>query len=202
MHQNFEQYRGFIFDMDGTLLDTMPAHLKAWQITAKEFGFPFDLNWLHGLGGMPSKKIVAEINRVHGLDLTPETVSQFKMKTFAENSNDISVINVTEQILQKYYNCKAIAIGTGSQRESAQRLLTQTGVIDKIDVIVAANDVVGHKPEPDTFLLAAERLNLEPVQCVVFEDTLLGLQAAHAAGMDCYLVVGDSLEFHKKSPNQ
>lgn len=63
---NFSLYEGFIFDMDGTLLDTMPAHLTAWEATAKHFDFPFDVQWLYGLGGMPSAKITMHINKKLG----------------------------------------------------------------------------------------------------------------------------------------
>ncbi len=72
---NFSLYEGFIFDMDGTLLDTMPAHLAAWEATAKHFDFPFDAQWLYGLGGMPSAKITTHINKKLGLTLDPDRVA-------------------------------------------------------------------------------------------------------------------------------
>ncbi len=185
--------------MDGTLLDTMPAHLAAWQATAERFEFPFSQEWLHSLGGMPSFKIVVEINKLHGLSLDPKTVSQFKMDTFAAMELHGDIIGCTYTVLEEYLGVKKIAVGTGSQRESAMRLLSHSDLLDKLDVVVTATDVENHKPFPDTFLMAAERLGLDASECVVFEDTELGKRAAHAAGMDCVMVEGEELIFYPKA---
>ena len=68
--------------MDGTLIDTIPAHVQAWQQTAQEFGFHFEASWLHSLGGMPSYKIAGEVNSKYGLSLDSQALSKFKMAPF------------------------------------------------------------------------------------------------------------------------
>ncbi len=185
--------------MDGTLLDTMPSHLAAWQATAERFEFPFDQEWFHSLGGMPSFKIVVEINNLHGMSLDPESVAKFKMETFAALELQGELISCTNMVLEEYLGVKKIAVGTGSQRESAMRLLSHSGLLDKLDAVVTASDVDNHKPCPDTFLMAAEQLGLVASECVVFEDTELGKRAAHAAGMDCIMVEREELVFYPKA---
>lgn len=196
MIEILEKYQGLIFDMDGTLIDTMPAHLNAWEETAKHFNFPFTREWIHSLGGMPSFKIAGEVNKLHGLALDTHQVSQFKMRVFAELEEHGEVIPQTYSLLNHFHGMKKLAVGTGSQRESAIRLLNKSGIIDKLDAVVTATDVDNHKPAPDTFIKAASELGLLPRQCVVFEDTKLGMQAAHAGGMDCVMVEGDELVFY------
>jgi len=196
MYKTLEKYQGIIFDMDGTLIDTMPAHLTAWAKTAQHFGFPFTKEWLHSLGGMPSFKIAAEVNAKHGMTLDPAEVSRYKMEAFAELDEHGSNISCTVDVLNHFNGQKKLAVGTGSQRESAIRLLTKAKLIELFHAVVTASDVDNHKPNPDTFLKAAELLELKPQECVVFEDTLLGLQAAHSAEMDCVLVEAGELKLY------
>ncbi|MDR9827644.1 beta-phosphoglucomutase family hydrolase [Vibrio sp. FNV 38] len=196
IYTQLEQYQGLIFDMDGTLLDTMPAHLLAWHRTAEQFGFLFDQDWFHSLGGMPSPKIVNEINHAQGLELNAKQVSGFKMSAFRAIKEKGQPIKVTLDVVRKMHGFRPLAIGTGSQRVNADALLLASGLLELFETVVTANDVENHKPNPDTFVLAASNMSCEPNQCVVFEDTELGKQAAHAAGMDCYMVEGEQMSFH------
>lgn len=193
---NLERYKGLIFDMDGTLIDTMPAHIEAWRSTADFFNFPYEPQWLHSMGGMPSYKIVGEINRKFGLELEPMAVAEHKMRAFTAIEETGALIPDTYAVFQHHLGSKKIAVGTGSQRISAEKLLSRVGVLDKLDAVVTATEVDNHKPHPETFLRACELLGLAPEDCVVFEDTHLGKQAAHAGGMDCILVTEHGLKFY------
>lgn len=196
MTLDLSHYKGLIFDMDGTLIDTMPDHIEAWRVTATHFHFPFEPQWLHSMGGMPSFKIVQKINDQFHLSLDPQQVAQYKMEAFSHLDTDSHLISSTYDIFCTYLGEKKIAVGTGSQRQSATKLLSQVSVLDKLDALVTASDVENHKPHPETFLRACELLNLLPQECIVFEDTLLGKQAAHAGGMDCVMVTEHGLEFY------
>jgi beta-phosphoglucomutase family hydrolase len=191
-----DRYKGLIFDMDGTLIDTMPCHVESWKETSEYFDFPYLPEWLHSMGGMPSLKIVAEINQRYGLSLDPKTVATFKQRIFSRLNCPSERIHRTCDILEHYSGMKKIALGTGSLRANAIKLLQQACLLDKFDAIVTASDVERHKPYPDTFLRACDLMQLQPDECVVFEDTSLGRQAAHSGGMDCILVTEQGLEFH------
>lgn len=180
---DLSEYKALIFDLDGTLVNSMPAHLEAWQHASQIHHFPFDKTWLGSKGGMPSRNIVKLINDRYELTLDPEQVSQTKARHFATIRDHCELIPATAKLLCNYYNKKKIAIGTGSQRKNALKLLQGKSIEHCFDVLISANDVSEHKPHPATFLAAAKALGVAPEQCVVFEDAELGFEAAHRAGM-------------------
>ncbi|WP_087017072.1 HAD family hydrolase [Thaumasiovibrio subtropicus] len=181
-------YQAVIFDMDGTLIDSMPSHLAAWQQTAAAFDFPFEPEWFYQLGGQPTTKTAVMLKAKYPIEASEETLVQTKYGHYEAIEQKGSLIASTHQVLLSVLGKKKVAIGTGSRRIHADELLSSNGVIDHFDAIVTANDVENHKPAPDTFLQAADNMGVAPAKCVVFEDTLLGVRAAQAAGMDCYLV--------------
>lgn len=175
--------KGLIFDMDGTLADSMPIHFKAWKLTAAENGFEYTEKQFLETAGMPTHKIVPVINKKLGLNLDPEKFSRRKEQLFLENIKDVKLIQPVADIVKEYYNRLPMSIGTGGKKEIAKLTLKILGFDKYFDIIVSAEDVVNHKPDPDTFLKCAELMKVRPEFCQVFEDGEMGLIAAEKAGM-------------------
>ncbi|MGF1681709.1 beta-phosphoglucomutase family hydrolase [Photobacterium minamisatsumaniensis] len=194
-------YKGIIFDMDGTLVDSMPAHLKAWEQTCAIHEVPFDAKWFYSLGGMPTIRTAQEINRRYRQNFDVKRLAETKCKFFDEIEFKGEIIESTYDLLLEHKENMKIAVGTGCRRFNAEPLLGDTGILPLLDALVTSDDVLNHKPNPDTFLEAAKRIGLNPKDCVVFEDTELGKTAALAAGMDCY-IVSQNGEIGELTPSQ
>lgn len=185
-YSEIKNYKGLIFDLDGTLINSMPYHALAWKQVAYEHGFDIDVNDIYAMGGSASRDIAAFYkNKGEPVGDIDEYVKR-KIDIFQEN---IPKIEVFQKIFNELKEAKSlgikIAIGTGTRTANATRILKEKDLFDYIDALVTADDVTRHKPNPDTFLVAAKRLELKPQDCLVFEDGQLGIKAALRGGFDC-----------------
>ena len=187
-------YQGIVFDMDGTLVDSMPAHMEAWRVTCEHYGYPFDLDYMNSLGGVPTQQTVVVLNEKFGMDRNPVEVARFKRETWEDMKLEPVIIPATMAVFEHYRPTMAIGIGTGAERPHAEHLLSAHGLLARIDSLVTATDVTHGKPHPETFLTVAQQMGIEPAKCVVFEDTEIGRQAATDAGMDCIMVKNGEIQ--------
>lgn len=178
------KYKGLIFDLDGTLANSMPIHLKAWQKAGAKYGFTYSEKDLNNYAGKSGVEIVHLINEKQSVLLDPDLVIAEKESNFLDNLHLVKPIDAVFEVFLKNYGSVPMAVGTGSFRRIALQILENIGIKDKVTYLVTADDVEHHKPLPDTFLQCAELINLNPKDCLVFEDAELGFQAAHNAGMD------------------
>jgi beta-phosphoglucomutase family hydrolase len=191
---DLSRYKGIVFDMDGTLIDSMASHATAWQHTCEFFGFPYDGPYINALGGVPSRDIVKLLNEKHGLDHNLDEVAEKKRQVWLDLDDNLSVIDDTFRVMLRYEGVLKMGIGTGSERNNAIRMLTQTGLLSRVETVVTASDVTHGKPHGETFLTVAKNMGLTAEECVVFEDTEVGRQAAQAAGMDCIMVIDGRIQ--------
>ncbi len=186
-----KQFGGYIFDLDGTLVDSMPTHYKAWRQALQNNGAPshvFLWDEFVAHGGMAAPDIVEDLNRTYDLHMEPLVVAAEKRARYDSmlESEQLPSIPETVELVRKLQaQGTPYAIGTGSAINGALATLRSAGIAELFTIIVTPDDVPPGrgKPEPDIFLLAAERMNVAPADCVVFEDAEPGIQAAIAAGM-------------------
>jgi HAD superfamily hydrolase (TIGR01509 family) len=176
-------FRAYLFDCDGTIADSMPLHYIAWKKALGEWNCAFDEELFYSWGGKPVREIVAVLNRMHGLNMPVEAVAERKEDLYLAQLPQLKPIPEVLDLIHAQHGRIPFAVVSGSRRNSVVGSLTALGLLDKFDTIVSAEDYQNAKPAPDAFLLAAARLGVAPADCLVFEDTDLGIQAATAAGM-------------------
>jgi len=178
-------FAGYIFDLDGTLVDTMPLHFRAWEGAMRQAGLasPLDEDLFYSLGGVPTRR-VAELMAAHyGLRIDPDAVFHHKESLFQDLQGDAQLIRPVADFARRVARTRPVAIASGGPRDIVRRSLELTGLAPLFPIVVSADDVVHGKPDPEIFLLAARLMKVEPARCLVFEDAEPGMRAAEAAGM-------------------
>ncbi|MDX9729378.1 MAG: beta-phosphoglucomutase family hydrolase [Bacteroidales bacterium] len=177
--------KALIFDLDGTLADTMPWHYQAWQKACLRFGIVMDTAFLQAHTGAPGWKIAEEVIAINGKTgiVSPEDIMSVKLEEYFAIQHKVTPIEPVIALVQKYHGKLPISVGTGGHREAVEKTLEIVGIREYFDIIVTANDVTRHKPHPETFLRCAELMGVAPPDCEVFEDGDLGIEAARRAGM-------------------
>jgi len=184
-----------IFDLDGVVVDTAKYHFIAWRELAKEMGFEFTLEdneRLKGVSRMTSLEILLEIGNITLSDDEKLKLAEKKNEEYLEYIYKMS----PEEILPGVKNFivtlrnKGIKIALGSASKNAKLILDRLGITELFDALVDGNMVSNAKPDPQVFTLGAELLGVENETCIVFEDAVAGLEAAHNANMKC-VGVGD-----------
>lgn len=175
--------KALIFDLDGTLVDSMPLHYEAWKDVCAIKGLSFSEEEFYSLAGVPTDRISEILNERHGTDFEPKAVSNLKEETYLKKIDKLQTIKPVLDLAKKYYGKLPMSIGTGSPGHHSWEAVRALGLDKYFDILVSKNDVKEGKPNPETFLKCAKAMKIEPQYCQVFEDGDPGLQAARTAGM-------------------
>ncbi len=174
---------GLIFDLDGTLVNTMPIHFEAWKKMARNYGFEFTREIFHHYAGIPTRTIISLLSEEMNLSIDPDEATEIKENAFLEHLDRVEPIEMVIDLLKENAGKRPVSVGTGSSRHMADKILHAAGLSDYFSVVVSADDVTEHKPAPETFLTCARHMQVPPEKCQVFEDGDQGLEAARKAGM-------------------
>jgi beta-phosphoglucomutase-like phosphatase (HAD superfamily) len=175
--------KGLIFDCDGTLVDSMPLHMKAWEHVITAMGAQWDYEFFNSRKGMPEEKIVGLYNAQFKAAFDPLSVVAEKHRFFKIHAAEFKPISHVIDVVRRYRGVLPMAVASGGVREIVDLELDSLRILDCFSVVLTADDAVTPKPAPDIFLEAAKRLGVAPEHCQVFEDGDLGLEAARKAGM-------------------
>jgi len=176
-------FKAYLFDCDGTIADSMPLHYVAWRNVLAEWGCEFDEEIFYAWGGMPVAEIISTLNRRHGLTMPIEEVAKRKEDAYYAALPSLKAVPEVLEHIEDQFGRIPFAVVSGSTKDSVVASLESLKILDRFDMLVCAGDYAKSKPDPEPFLMAAQRLGIAPESCLVFEDTDMGIQAATAAGM-------------------
>lgn len=197
--------KGVIFDLDGVLVTTDEFHYQAWNKLAEDEGIPFTREDNHRQRG---------ISRAASLDVllekSPRAYSQAEKDEMMERKNntyrklldtltpDDLLPNALEMV--RALRKRGIKVAVGSASRNTPAIMKQVGLDTEVDAVADGNDAKNSKPDPEVFLLAAERLGLEPSECLVVEDAPAGVEAGRRGGMAVFAI--GPKERHPDVPNR
>lgn len=177
-----------ILDLDGVICDTAHFHFLAWHRLAAEYGYELtqaDNEQLKGVSRVDSLKFILELANKTLSNEQFETDLHRKNEWYLDLVKDMGPSDTLAGVTAFFAEVanRKIPLALGSASKNANMVLTRVGLIQAFDAIVDASQVANGKPHPETFLKAAELLGIAPENCLVFEDSAAGVQAAIAGGM-------------------
>ena len=184
------QYKAFLFDLNGTMINDMPYHIKAWHRILNELGAGISIERMkeecYGKNDelleriFPGRFTIDEKNRM-SLEKEKQYQKEFKP--------ELQLIKGLDHFLQQSYEAGIkMAIGSAAIMFNIDFVLDGLGIRNYFDALVSADNVTDSKPDPETWLKCADKLNVSPVECLVFEDVPKGVEAAQKAGMDTVVI--------------
>ncbi|MCI2228214.1 beta-phosphoglucomutase [Polaribacter sp. MSW13] len=180
--------KGFIFDLDGVIVDTAKYHYLAWKKLANQLGFDFTKEQNELFKGVSRKRCLEILLEIGNRKATQEEFDTWMVEknidylAYIKNMDASEILPDVPKILQ-FLKERNIPIALGSASKNAQPILEKVGLLHYFDTIVDGNNVTKAKPDPEVFLLAAKQLGVKPEDCVVFEDAVAGVEAANRAEM-------------------
>lgn len=193
--------RGYIFDLDGVIVDTAKYHFLAWKKLANSIGIDFSQEQNEQLKGVSRVKSLEKI-----LAWGNKTISAAHFTRLMTSKNDDYLLHVHEmsesEILPdvikilNFLGDESQPVALGSASKNARLILNKVNLIDKFEAIVDGTNVSKAKPDPEVFLIAAKQLGMPPEDCIVFEDSVAGVQAANSAYM-ISVGIGDAKILHE-----
>ena len=181
------KYKGVIFDLDGVICFTDELHYLAWKALADRLNIYFDreINQrMRGVSRMDSLNILLEKSDVEYSEVQKEAFAAEKNAIYADSLRKMSEKDVSDDVRQtlKTLREKGVKIALGSSSKNAQAILERIGLEEMFDAVSDGNGLEKFKPDPEVFLKAAEKLGLEPKDCLVVEDAVAGIDAGVAGG--------------------
>jgi HAD superfamily hydrolase (TIGR01509 family) len=179
-------YPAYIFDCDGTLVDSMPLHFRAWRTAFRQHAASFEFDWelFVSRAGMPLEQTVEALNLQFQTTLDPRRVVEVQLATYRTLLANVPAIEPVVTFARQVAATAKLAVASGGQRPEVEASLRNVGIFELFSVIVAGDEVSRGKPDPEILLRCAERLGHSPKDCLVIEDGELGIEAARRAGMD------------------
>ncbi|MCG9791536.1 beta-phosphoglucomutase [Flavobacterium algicola] len=193
--------KAFIFDLDGVIVDTAKYHFLAWKKIADQLGINFTHEHnelLKGVSRIRSLDIILELGEVKATQEDKEKWLIQKNEDYLLCLVDMDQSEILPGVLPILHYLKTInqPIALGSASKNARPILEKTGILSYFDAIVDGNDVTNAKPDPEVFLIAAQKLNSTPENSVVFEDSIAGIQAANI-GKIISVGIGEEKTLHE-----
>jgi HAD superfamily hydrolase (TIGR01509 family) len=183
-------FQAYIFDCDGTLVDSMPLHYIAWVESLQQHDAPFEFTEevFYAHAGVKEQDVVKILNAQYGTNIDPVSVDELKMEIFSKRIPEVQPVRPVAEFAKSLAGRFPMAVASGSEEPTVRGCLEATGLIHLFETIITPKLVKHGKPAPDMFLLAAERMGIAPSECLVLEDGNSGLEAAKAAGMQAVFI--------------
>lgn len=187
--------KAVIFDMDGVLIDSEPIHMKAFEILFEQLGLSYEKEYYLQFIGSTTDHMWDTVIKDYGVSMTKDQLMEMCDKNVAKiiGETGYPVIEGVSGLIRSLHEAGILlAVASSSGKTRIENTLSKMHIISCFDVVVSGTEVAHPKPAPDTFLKAAEKLEVEPSECMVVEDSLNGMQAAKQAGMVCVMYEGDN----------
>ncbi len=198
MQQSLRHFKAFIFDLDGVLIDTEPFHFETWQQLASENGLEYNAEIGAKMRGKTRNESLSCLLQYNEKQVDSPIFEQMmlrKNELFLAHIHALSTHNLLAgayELLTKLA-AEKLKIGLASSSRNAFFLVEKMGILPFFEVIVDGNDIQYSKPDPEIFVLCAQKLGVFPAECVVIEDSISGIMAAHNANIFC-IKVGDATQ--------